>query len=308
MKKQLVVEIAEGLGNQLFMYAHAFSLARKINYELLIDDTSAYSKKKNSLRNHQKYMLNFLNIKQSLAPKNLKYDNTLKRSKKKIQLLLDKFSIKKRFIFEKKIKSNGKKQSIFLNTPNVNLLSNKLYVQGYFENLNYFSNFRSDIIQMYKPLNKFIQSNNEIINMLRNTNSVSIHIRQHRYTEQNHEINNLMNQKLTHDFLSNLISYIKRSIIYFENKIDNPTFFVWSNDFTNIEKYFDNDKFIFIKGNDAINDFNLFSYAKHFIVGASTFHWWGAWLNENSNKICVCPANINPSGNIDFYPKDWKRI
>ena len=31
MKKQLVVEIAEGLGNQLFMYAHALSLAKKID-------------------------------------------------------------------------------------------------------------------------------------------------------------------------------------------------------------------------------------------------------------------------------------
>ena len=86
MKKKLVVEIAEGIGNQLFMYAHAFSLAKKINYELLIDDTSGYSKKKNKLRKHQKYMLDCFNIKQSLAPKNLRYDNPLKRSKKKISI------------------------------------------------------------------------------------------------------------------------------------------------------------------------------------------------------------------------------
>ena len=39
MKNKLVVEIAEGLGNQLFKYAFAYSLAKKINYELLIDDT-----------------------------------------------------------------------------------------------------------------------------------------------------------------------------------------------------------------------------------------------------------------------------
>ena len=38
-------------------------------------------------------------------------------------------------------------------------------------------------------------------------------------------------------------------------------------------------------GNDVINDFNLFKYAKHFIVGPSTFHWWGAWLNNSPNKI-----------------------
>ncbi len=29
MKKKIIVQIAEGLGNQLFMYAHAYSMAKK---------------------------------------------------------------------------------------------------------------------------------------------------------------------------------------------------------------------------------------------------------------------------------------
>ena len=57
--------------------------------------------------------------------------------------------------------------------------------------------------------------------------------------------------------------------------------------------------------NDVINDFNLFRYCKHFIVGPSSFHWWGAWLNENPNKICIRPIDINPSNNKNFWPKDW---
>ena len=28
MEKKVIVEIAEGLGNQLFMYAHAYSMAK----------------------------------------------------------------------------------------------------------------------------------------------------------------------------------------------------------------------------------------------------------------------------------------
>ena len=51
MKSKLVVEIAEGLGNQLFMYAYAFSLSKQINYELYIDRNSGYSKKKIPLGN-----------------------------------------------------------------------------------------------------------------------------------------------------------------------------------------------------------------------------------------------------------------
>ena len=109
-------------------------------------------------------------------------------------------------------------------------------------------------------------------------------------------------------FTENLIEYVNKSVSFFENNIKDPVFFIWSNDFINLEKYFNKKKFIYVTGNDPINDFNLFSYAKHFIVGGSTFHWWGAYLNENPHKICVYPSNINPSGNSNFYPTYWKKI
>jgi len=44
--KRLIVEIAEGLGNQLFMYSYAYALSKKLGYDLLIDNTSGFSKKK----------------------------------------------------------------------------------------------------------------------------------------------------------------------------------------------------------------------------------------------------------------------
>ena len=47
MRKILIVEIAEGLGNQLFMYAHAYTLSKKLGYDLQIDNLSGFSKKKN---------------------------------------------------------------------------------------------------------------------------------------------------------------------------------------------------------------------------------------------------------------------
>ena len=56
------------------------------------------------------------------------------------------------------------------------------------------------------------------------------------------------------------------------------------------------------------NDFYLFKFAKHFIVGPSSYHWWGAWLNENKNKICLRPANLNPSNNKKFWPDKWINI
>ena len=56
MKKTLIVRIGEGLGNQLFMYANAYSLSKKFGYSLYVDDESGFSKNKRS----RSYNLNFL--------------------------------------------------------------------------------------------------------------------------------------------------------------------------------------------------------------------------------------------------------
>jgi len=61
MKKKIIVRIAEGLGNQLFMFANAFALSKKNNFDLLVDNESGFFKKKNRQR-QRKYNLNIFNI------------------------------------------------------------------------------------------------------------------------------------------------------------------------------------------------------------------------------------------------------
>ena len=39
--------------------------------------------------------------------------------------------------------------------------------------------------------------------------------------------------------LEDIINYINRAVSYFENKIDNPKFFIWSNNFSDLDKIFD---------------------------------------------------------------------
>ena len=40
MDKKIVVKVAAGLGNQMFMYANAYSMAKRFGYKLLIDNTT----------------------------------------------------------------------------------------------------------------------------------------------------------------------------------------------------------------------------------------------------------------------------
>ena len=108
-------------------------------------------------------------------------------------------------------------------------------------------------------------------------------------------------------FTKDTIDYIHRSVAYIKQKIDNPVFFIWSNDFKVLREHFSENEYTFIENhtNKSLNDFHLFNFSKHFIVGPTSFHWWGAWLNNNPNKICLRPKNINPSNNNDFWPSDW---
>jgi len=310
MKKSLIVEISEGLGNQLFMYSNAFALAKNNKIDLLIDNTSGYFRKKNKLRGQQ-YFLDHFNIKQDIAPAHLKSDTFFKYFKKKLDLKLDNFRSKKNYLFEDNNPvKNSKKISSLMDFKKINL-HNNIFLKGNFENENYFHSYRDDLIKLFTVKSQYIKNNSTLIDMLLNTNSISIHIRQNRFSDQNIKKDNHDNIFKSKKFVDDSMEYIERSIKFFNSKIEDPTFFIWSNDFTDVNSLFNRYKknnLHFVEGNDAINDFNLFKYAKHFIVGPSTFHWWGAWLNNSPNKICLIPKNINPSNNDNFWPQNWLKI
>ena len=140
-----------------------------------------------------------------------------------------------------------------------------------------------------------------------NNKIVSICVRQNRYSERECNYNNKLSFTKSNKFTHDTIQYIYRAISFCEKKIDNPIFYIWSNDFKNLKEYFNDDKFIFVENNynKSITDFYLLNKCKNFIVGPTSFHWWPAWLNYEKENIIIRPKNINPSNNLDFWPKSW---
>ena len=306
MNNSVTVQISEGLGNQLFMYANAYAFSKKYKKKLLIDDTSGYFREKNQLRG-QKYLLDHFNIGNEIAPINLKFDTFYKHLKKKLLINIDKFKTKKSFLIENLLFESGHSETDCFSNIN---FSDKVFLYGNFENQFYFKNYKEELINLFSVKEYFINNNKKLIDQMNNSNSVSIHVRQNRFSDQNIDKDKNLNIQKSTEFTEKTLSYIDRSIKFFNSKFENNTFFVWSNDFNNLEDFFSkyNNNFIFIKGNDAINDFNLFKYSKHFIVGPSTYHWWGSWLNTNKGKISTRPKDINPSNNKNFWPDEWIQI
>ena len=302
MDKKIIVKVAAGLGNQMFMYANALSLSNRFNYKLFIDNTSGFFQNKNKTFGRE-YGLNIFNISANLAENTDKYDNYLSHNYKKMVKFLNKYQKKKSFLTDPK--GIGKKT--FYEKIDC-LLTNKVYLEGYFESEKYFFDLKSKLIEEFKIKENFIDKNNKYINLLTESNSVSIHIRRNRFVEPQYFKNRGTEPKKDMR-LQDIINYINKAVSHFENKIDKPKFFIWSNDFSDLDKIFDKNKFIFVENNNHIIDFYLFGFAKHFIVSPSSFHWWGAWLNQNPNKICIRPSdNLNPSNNKDFWPDSWTII
>ena len=282
----------------MFMYANAYTLSKKYSLNLTVDNTSGYFQKKNRTLSRE-YGLDIFNLSSKKSSKEDKFDTYLKHFFKKFLVFFDKFFSKKTF-FKEKI--NNEKMSYFI-PIDISNSKKKIYIEGYYQSEKYFSEFKKNIRSEFSINLNDVNVKDIYKKNLINTNSVSLHLRRNRFKSNDGKFGD-QNYKGTVTFES-VIDYVNRGIDYFRKNTDNPHFFVWSDNFEEIEKYFVGDDFTYVKGENIKHDFYLFQFAKNFIVSPSTFHWWGAWLNNSVNKICIRPKNINPSNNKDFWPEKW---
>tara|TARA_B100000963_G_scaffold358154_1_gene382087 strand:- start:5602 stop:6450 length:849 start_codon:yes stop_codon:yes gene_type:complete len=282
------------------MYANAYSLSKKINYNLLIDSISAYKKIKIT-----HFLLDKFNIKLNYATKNDIQDNFFKYVKHKIEKKTDIFRKKKKFLIEKKYLHKSTKFNNLL-TEN---LGSKVFLEGHFESEKYFKEYKKDIIEQFKI--KQIDKSSLFLdpNILRNANSVSIAIRQNRFSEK--KTDNYSKIK-SDNFVNDTLNYVLQGMHFFKKKITNPKFFIFSNNTKGLNQFFENFNDCTIvnhNNNKIINDFYLSSLCKNFIVGPTTFHWWTAYLSNYKNKICICPPkSLKFSSNSDIFPSNWFKI
>jgi hypothetical protein len=306
MNNIIVARISNGLGNQLFQYAAAYALAKKLKRKLLIDNESAYFKKKDSLRN---YELHNFNLSTQIVDQKYKFNNYLLDTKRKFLKKIDFLLTKKKFIIESK---NQNKKTSYYNIKICNP-HDILFMEGYYESFRYFEETELNIQNEFNFKNEELYSSNKYLEIINNNSVVAITIRQNRYSELKMKPNDIVEGKIKSDnFMQNTINYINRAVNFFDKKINNPKYLIWSNDFCNLRQHFNDSKFYFVlnENNKTLNDFYLLTKCKYFIVGPTSFGWWGAWLSKFKDKIILRPADniLNPSNNFDFWPEKWISI
>ena len=288
----ITVLLSGGLGNQMFQYATAKALATRLNVPLAID-LLYYSKKTKATP--RLFGLDVFNTDLKIKSdwRNLIYVRYKLFFLKHINLLqmLKIFSDSHALYYEKG----------FENLKDGTILS------GYFQNENYFKSIEAIIRSDFKFKNTLKGRNLELSEKIHSTLSIAIHIRRGDYVTN--PVSNLAvcNQE-----------YYHKAIEYITKKIVNPSFFIFSDDMEWVRNNIDfgNYPVIPIDWNNNENsyiDLHLMSLCKHNIIANSSFSWWGAWLNSNSQKIVIAPQqwfkNDLPNKNYSQYtPKKWLRI
>jgi len=184
-----------------------------------------------------------------------------------------------------------------------------IYLDGYFQNENYFKDIKENLRKELTLKTKADNINEEISQRILNTNSVCLHLRRlHGFAANGAWVGGRLerNMNLPLDYYYEAAKRIIKNVKdpYFFIFSDNPG---WAQENLKLDY---SKEFIGhnCRGKDY-EDLRLMSLCKHHIIANSTFSWWGAWLAQNPDQLVLAPAIWSPIINSKYIiPDTWYRI
>lgn len=291
-----VVCIFQGLGNQMFQYAFAKSLEVHTGRKVFIDPECLRNKiigeelGSNTIRDYglDKFQISLPQVSEMRRC----VWNYTRGDKWYYEIIKE---LNERGKYPYKYFSQKGFNDISLPIPSIDEVESNTYIKGWFQSERYFSDIRDILLKEY-TLKKEINFPSDIMQIILNKNSVSVHFRRGDYKSHNIMLDD---------------SYYPAAMDVIAGRVNNPVWIVFSDEITYVKKnYHFEGKVIFVDDTYKLKDYEqliLMSKCKHNIIANSTFSWWGAWLNQNENKYVIAPTNwISSQGNI--VPTDWIKI
>ena len=298
-----IVNIIGGLGNQMFQYAFAVTLQEKWKDEVKID-THHYHYIFSKTFHGNNFYHNGFEI-NKIFP-NAKLEVASPWDILKVSYYMPNFKISRvvrKLMPVRKSEYIQPAKQAYSFAPEA-LQSEAGYFEGYWMAYKYFESYREKIQEIYSFPLFTTEENKSYTNIMSNGNSVTIHVRRGDYVKLGAFANICT------------LDYYRKAIAIARQHIDQPEFFVFSNDqewcVENLKDAFGDATVHFVnnnRGSESYRDMQLMSMARCNIMANSSFSWWGAFLNAREDQIVIAPHKwMNDRDCSNIYSDDWIKI
>lgn len=309
----IITSLIGGVGNQLFEYAAGRALAHKHGTQLKLDTYSLD-------RSFRTYCLDNFNIVAEKATTKdiLRLDKTegilrllgtqahsilfkLAQRTGRLRFIIRYYSYEQGVLLPPLLLKRVASQRLFDFDEEFSNLPDDIVLLGHWISYKYFDHIRPILLNEFSVKNELQGKNHEMADKIKTTQSVSIHVR------RTDKVNDP-------EYFVTDINYISEAMAFFYEKLENPTFYVFSDDIVWCKVNIQNKNVVYVDWNDDIHayeDLRLMSMCKHNIIAESSFSWWGAYLNTNHGKIVITPPAsrwVNRKNSLckDILPPEWK--
>lgn len=194
---------------------------------------------------------------------------------------------------------------------------------GYFQSEKYFSDIREQVREAFRFRIKeagttgaainggsdktagivLPKEQSRLLSQIRGCEAVSVHIRRGDYLSA-------QNQAMFGGICDE--AYYERAVAEMKRRLPEAVFFFFSNDPEWVKERYRGQDCVVVEGNgeDAgFRDMFLMSRCRHHIMANSSFSWWGAWLDDNPDKIVIAPKKwFNDRECRDIYTDGMIRL
>jgi len=292
-KNPIIIRLAGGLGNQLYLYAFGRSLSLRTGRPLLLETRNTTRDK------FRKYELSVFNIQAQRVDLLTQWCTRWAAS----------YSSGKLFRTICPLAWNYEiirdKEAGFA-PPHLDTDTGTLVIEGYWQSYKYFEPYQDVIRSELTFRTAPSEQNRRMIAEIESVEAVAVHVRRGDY------LTNPNNASLG----TCSLDYYRKANTYINEHSTKPCFFIFTDDpewardnltfFSGPTSVIDHNL-----GKDDFEDFRLITRCKHFIIANSSFSWWGAWLAPFPDKIIIAPKvwftrdKFPPD---DRIPPGWIRL
>jgi len=286
----IMVNLKGGLGNQMFQYA----LGRKLslaNKDALMFDTGGLVRAEMSGDVSRPFALGAFHISGSVASPEL-----AARARYPYGILSKLSHI---------LRTKLLRQMHVGWEPALLHLQDSVYLDGYFQSPKYFDDIRTILLQDLTLRGAPSETVEKFRTSMAEKESVSVHVRRGDYVS---------NTKVQSAYGTCSSQYYQEAMELIGARVPSPSWFVFSDDISWVKEHFAFPGEVTYVSDHSITDaeeLTLMAACKHNIIANSSFSWWGAWLNQNPEKIVIAPDpwfDSKKNEHRDLIPESWIQI